>query len=279
MISTWSSGTGGAGIFGALSYSVLRNIGLSNKQTLLVMICVPFVEALVFFLLLRKPLSIDEQIAERQKSLQQQEQMDVEADVSALVTFKQKILFIPQLLKYMVPLTLVYLFEYFINQGLVSVKPFVVAISLSNRFPFQFELVYFKGISLDNSEQYRWYQVTYQVGVFISRSSVNVVHIKHIWLMAVLQLLNVVFFMFESIYAFVPSIWIIFAVILFEGLLGGGAYVNTFYRMSKEVPMIRREYAMSVVTMSDTGGIALAGFLSMPTHNWICTLPVPPRLQ
>lgn len=279
MISTWSSGTGGAGIFGALSYSVLRNIGLSNKQTLLVMICVPFVEALVFFLLLRKPLSIDEQIAERQKSLQQQEQTDVEADVSALVTFKQKILFIPQLLKYMVPLTLVYLFEYFINQGLVSVKPFVVAISLSNRFPFQFELVYFKGISLDNSEQYRWYQVTYQVGVFISRSSVNVVHIKHIWLMAVLQLLNVVFFMFESIYAFVPSIWIIFAVILFEGLLGGGAYVNTFYRMSKEVPMIRREYAMSVVTMSDTGGIALAGFLSMPTHNWICTLPVPPRLQ
>lgn len=279
MISTWSSGTGGAGIFGALSYSVLRNIGLSNKQTLLVMICVPFVEALVFFLLLRKPLSIDEQIAERQKNLQQQEQTDVEADVSALVTFKQKILFIPQLLKYMVPLTLVYLFEYFINQGLVSVKPFVVAISLSNRFPFQFELVYFKGISLDNSEQYRWYQVTYQVGVFISRSSVNVVHIKHIWLMAVLQLLNVVFFMFESIYAFVPSIWIIFAVILFEGLLGGGAYVNTFYRMSKEVPMIRREYAMSVVTMSDTGGIALAGFLSMPTHNWICTLPVPPRLQ
>lgn len=279
MISTWSSGTGGAGIFGALSYSVLRNIGLSNKQTLLVMICVPFVEALVFFLLLRKPLSIDEQIAERQKSLQQQEQTDVEADVSALVTFKQKILFIPQLLKYMVPLTLVYLFEYFINQGLVSVKPFVVAISLSNRFPLQFELVYFKGISLDNSEQYRWYQVTYQVGVFISRSSVNVVHIKHIWLMAVLQLLNVVFFMFESIYAFVPSIWIIFAVILFEGLLGGGAYVNTFYRMSKEVPMIRREYAMSVVTMSDTGGIALAGFLSMPTHNWICTLPVPPRLQ
>lgn len=243
------------------------------------MICVPFVEALVFFLLLRKPLSIDEQIAERQKSLQQQEQTDVEADVSALVTFKQKILFIPQLLKYMVPLTLVYLFEYFINQGLVSVKPFVVAISLSNRFPLQFELVYFKGISLDNSEQYRWYQVTYQVGVFISRSSVNVVHIKHIWLMAVLQLLNVVFFMFESIYAFVPSIWIIFAVILFEGLLGGGAYVNTFYRMSKEVPMIRREYAMSVVTMSDTGGIALAGFLSMPTHNWICTLPVPPRLQ
>jgi battenin len=97
--------------------------------------------------------------------------------------------------------------------------------------------------------------------------------------MAVLQLINVVFFTFESIYAFVPNIWIVFAIILFEGLLGGGAYVNTFYRMSKEIPQVRREYAMSVVTLSDTGGITLAGFLSMPAHNWICALPPPPRMM
>jgi battenin len=131
---------------------------------------------------------------------------------------------------------------------------------------------------MNNSEQYRWYQVTYQIGVFISRSSVNIFHFKQVWIMAVLQLINVGFFMFEAIYAFTPSIWIIFVIILFEGLLGGGAYVNTFYRMSKEIPLLRREYALSVVTMSDTGGITLAGFLSIPTHNWICGLPAPARL-
>lgn len=32
-----------------------------------------------------------------------------------------------------------------------------------------------------------------------------------------------------------PNIWIVFAFVLWEGLLGGGAYVNTFYRMSTEV--------------------------------------------
>lgn len=58
--------------------------------------------------------------------------------------------------------------------------------------------------------------------------------------MAVLQGLNLVFFGFEAVIMFTPSIWIIFAIIIFEGLLGGGAYVNTFYRMSKEIPANRR---------------------------------------
>jgi battenin len=45
----------------------------------------------------------------------------------------------------------------------------------------------------------------------------------------------VIFFTFEAVYLFVPSIWIIFVAVLREGLLGGAAYVNTFYRMSVEV--------------------------------------------
>lgn len=44
-----------------------------------------------------------------------------------------------------------------------------------------------------------------------------------------------IFFTFEAVYLFVPSIWIVFAAVLWEGLLGGAAYVNTFYRISTEV--------------------------------------------
>lgn len=52
---------------------------------------------------------------------------------------------------------------------------------------FQFELIYFDDIFITQAEQYRWYQVLYQVGVFISRSSINVVKINAIWVLAVLQ--------------------------------------------------------------------------------------------
>jgi len=37
---------------------------------------------------------------------------------------------------------------------------------------------------------------------------------------------------FEAVYGFIPNVWVMFAIIFFEGLLGGAAYVNTFYNMS-----------------------------------------------
>lgn len=95
--------------------------------------------------------------------------------------------------------------------------------------------------------------------------------------MAVLQLINVIYFFVEVKTYFTPSIWIVFATVLWEGLLGGGAYVNTFYLMSKEVPASRRKFALGVVPVADSIGIALAGFLAMPVHNAICRLPAPIR--
>lgn len=256
VISTWSSGTGGAGIVGALAYTVLRKVGLSNQQTLLVMVCVPVLELFTFFGLLRSPAS---------KRIEDQhigDKVAEEDNVPPMKSVREKLIYIKTLVKFMIPLCLVYFFEYVINQGF-------------------FELVYFpkEPMSLGSSEQYQWYQVTYQIGVFISRSSVNIIQIKQVWIMAVLQGLNVIFFAFESVVMFTPNIWIIFGLIFYEGLLGGGAYVNTFYRMSKEIPANRREYSMSVVTLSDSLGITAAGFAAMPIHNYLCGLPGGWRLQ
>lgn len=138
-------------------------------------------------------------------------------------------------------------------------------------------MVYFKNIWLDHDSQYRWLQVDYQIGVFISRSSVNVFKLDKIWLMAMFQLINVVIFLTEVIAFFTPSIWIVFVIVLWEGLLGGGAYVNTFYQMSKEIPERERNFALGIVPVSDAIGIALAGVFAIPAHNAICMLPMPIR--
>lgn len=45
VISTWSSGTGGAGILGASSYAGLTALGLSAVDSLLLMLVVPVVMA------------------------------------------------------------------------------------------------------------------------------------------------------------------------------------------------------------------------------------------
>jgi battenin len=126
---------------------------------------------------------------------------------------------------------------------------------------------------MTRDEQYRWYQVTYQIGVFISRSSVNIVQIKSTYVMAIIQGLISTFFLFEAIFMFTPYIWIIFAVIFIEGFQGGLAYVNTYFRINREVPNEFKQFSMNVVASSDSLGIILAGFLAIPVHNWICQLP------
>lgn len=53
----------------------------------------------------------------------------------------------------------------------------------------QYELIQFDDIWLSYKDQYRWLQVDYQIGVFISRSSVNLITINKIWIMSVLQVI------------------------------------------------------------------------------------------
>lgn len=92
--------------------------------------------------------------------------------------------------------------------------------------------------------------------------------------MSIVQGFIATFFLFEAIYLFTPNILIIFVIIFIEGLQGGFAYVNTYYRMTQEVPQRYKAFAMNIVAMGDSFGIIAAGFLAMRVHNWICQLPI-----
>uniref|UniRef100_A0A915C4J6 Battenin n=1 Tax=Parascaris univalens TaxID=6257 RepID=A0A915C4J6_PARUN len=177
------------------------------------------------------------------------------------LSLTEKLLTIIPLLKFMIPLMLVYLGEYLINQGIVQLIIFKCA----------------DGFGLSRSSQYRWYQVLYQVGVFISRSSINLIRLPYsiLVLLPILQLLNAVLFFLDALYFFIPHIGIIFTLILFEGLFGGSSYVNTFDRIHNYVAPDVREYALSVGSLGDSVGIVIAGFTSIPLHNYVCETPLP----
>lgn len=49
------------------------------------------------------------------------------------------------------------------------------------------------------------------------------------------QNVNLVILLCEAYFHFLPSVWIMFLIVLYEGLLGGACYVNAFYRISQEV--------------------------------------------
>ncbi|XP_054615904.1 battenin isoform X2 [Dunckerocampus dactyliophorus] len=262
----WGSGTGGAGVAGALLYAGLTQVGLSPQRTLLIMLTVPCAMLISYFFLLVPPPSfpqwkhgeMDVTVGsdERQRLMdgcyQEQEACGQESRYVPL-TLADKFHIIKDLMPFICPLGLVYYAEYFINQGLM-------------------ELLYFPEFFLSHAEQYRWYQTLYQVGVFVSRSSLCCVKIRKLWGLAGLQVVNALLLLLAVRYHFLPSAWLVFPIIFYEGLLGGTAYVNTFYFISKETEDRQREFAMAAASVGDSVGIALAGVTAFPVHRYFCSL-------
>lgn len=108
-------------------------MGVTPVNTMLLMLSVPLLEGAAFWILLRNPCCIpkkDSQVDLKRTPTDEESALD-EKELNMSVG--DKIRYIPSLLKYMVPLGLVYFFEYFINQGLVS---------LFNEFSFNLLSIY-----------------------------------------------------------------------------------------------------------------------------------------
>lgn len=90
------------------------------------------------------------------------------------------------------------------------------------------------------------------------------------WWMVFWQFLNIFYFLIEVIYPFTPSIWLSFVMVFWVGIQGGLAYVHTFFRMVKEVPPARQNFALAAVTVAESIGIAVAGFAAIPIHKTLC---------
>ncbi|RPB00962.1 batten's disease protein Cln3 [Choiromyces venosus 120613-1] len=163
---------------------------------------------------------------------------------------KTQHLFIP----YMLPLLLVYIAEYTINLGVAPTLLFPLASMPFNNY----------------RDAYPMYNTIYQTGVFISRSSTPFIRVHKLYPPALFQVANLVLLVLHSQYNFLPNIWIIFIVVFWEGLLGGLVYVNTFAEITDNEPEDEREFSLGATTVSDSGGICVAGFISLWLEMYLC---------
>jgi len=142
---------------------------------------------------------------------------------------------------YMIPLFVVYAAEYALQSGVWTAI----------------------GFPVDSEEARKVFYVrsnwSYQIGVFISRSSgtIYAAPMSVLWLMPFLQVINLIFFYFVAVYQF----WYNSALLLlcfYVGLLGGGVYINGYMRINKDLPVSIREFALSSASVADSSGILLA---------------------
>ncbi|KAH8424767.1 battenin family protein [Aspergillus melleus] len=290
-LAAWGSGTGAAGLVGAGAYALATtSLGLGVKATLLASACLPAVMLVSFFTILprssiylssrtsagyravedrdvvddERGLGDDHEVAADERetllgsSLDSGDSQKAKSSGSSGIGWhsvkanlqRAKGLFFP----FMLPLLLVYVAEYTINQGVSPTLLFPL-----KETPF----AHFRAF-------YPAYNAIYQVGVFISRSSTPFFRIHNLYLPSFLQVINLAILSLHALFNIIPSVYLVFAIIFWEGLLGGLVYVNTFAEIGDRVPKEDREFSLGATTVSDSGGICIAGFVSMVFEVWLC---------
>lgn len=280
-LAAWGSGTGGAGLAGAGLYVLLTTgLGFSVRGSLLASAFLPAVMLLSFFVILpRGPLrqgaAVKTYEALPEGSLGEEDGEDVNQDgddSSGLLASdpadaraaraegagmgfaahlkRAKALFFP----YMLPLFMVFVAEYTINQGVSPTLLFPLESS-----PFS-----------EHRDFYPFYNFLYQLGVFVSRSSTPFVRVHRLYVPSVLQVGNLALLTAHALLGFIPSVYLVFLVVLWEGLLGGAVYVNAFAEIIEAVPAAEREFSLAATSVADSAGICVAGLVGVAVEGRLC---------
>ncbi|KAJ4490376.1 batten's disease protein Cln3 [Lentinula aciculospora] len=300
----FASGTGAAGLVGAFLWWEVRGLGVRVGVGLSSVL--PFIIPATYFFLLPNssaflytslppsgyespngqghmlpytPLAATaEELGEEEGSLRAGPRKNVS------LTFNDKVRLVrPLLARYMLPLFLVYLFEYTINQG--------VAPTLLYPVPSPDKYWLLSKIIHSIRDYYPLWQLVYQTTVFLSRSSISIgippLPPNLLPLPSVLQGFILLLLAFESSIGFYGeeaeglSITTVFILISLEGICGGLAYVNAFYRINQERPdpssvhnMERakqeKEFKIGSIGFADSSGILFASLLAVPTELALC---------
>jgi battenin len=305
-LAAWGSGTGGAGLVGAGLYVLLTStIGLSVRTSLISSAFLPAIMLLSFFIVLpRGPLRLshpsklyDEvptvdadnedvfnpeinnttvassllvpgpsdatqayQSTLRRPSSSSASLASFSSPTLAQNLRRARALFVP----YMLPLLLVYIAEYTINQSIspTLLYPLPSSPNAPNHTPFT-----------SYRQFYPFYMLLYQLGVFVSRSSTPLIRLHSLYPPSLLQVGNLILLLAQSLSPFIP-IYVLFIIIFWEGLLGGAVYVNTFAEIMDNVPEADREFSLGATSVSDSGGICIAGLIGLVLEEALCNFQV-----
>lgn len=264
-IGSWSSGTGLAGLSGSFIYHFLRAVlGLSSRQAIL-LVAPLSLGMLISFACVLTPSRGEEAYAPVPSA------EDGHGDALSSTTDNvapgyEPVVFetplpgrslrrtaLPWLLRaYIIPLMLVYFFEYVINQGISpTLDSFTSDIGKSPVGPS------------DRNHLYTLYQIAYQSGVFVSRSSIEVIMFPHIWLLPFVQFGNCAVLLIGALLQNFPHRYVVFGIMFFEGLVGGAMYVNSFYKLRRTAPKEVKAWALGAAGVGDALGITFAACVNI----------------
>jgi len=122
---------------------------------------------------------------------------------------------------------------------------------------------------LNIKEFFQILNLCYQLGVFMSRSSLQYVKIKKVWILTLLQFINWSFLFVNTQFMLVTSLYVMCPLFVWVGLMGGGSYVNVLHSILelKTVKKSEMEGALVMTLMFNDIGIISSAFFTLIMDN------------
>jgi battenin len=278
ILSGYSSGTGMSGVAGAVMYLIFKLVGVSFNKTILSLLVFYPIYGICFFLVIRMKLQmqaksqdylkeigteedqldlldfteehIDESLSGTKDIItdHQQNLEDVESKINLPLSWQNfKIVYLKAWGIFWTFL-LMYFMEYISIAGVSS----------------QITKLYENDYEEDKRPKiiqvlFETLQVAYQIGIFTTRSSLDIVRIKRIWIIMCCLAVFAIGLFVQSIVHGNVGIWLPIVVLYFVGFSGGLGYANIYHQVldHPNISKDQRELAVNINAMfSDVGVIA-----------------------
>ena len=271
IFSGYSSGTGMSGVVGATFYLVLKFFSVPFEYIVLSLLVFYPIYGLCFYLVMRLKVQLEESMKQNNNSFVELEEVNISIDKKERETKGMKLPSIRKLqenesqinqklswssfkrvfkkgwLLYM-DLLIMYFLEY-ISLTAISSQ---ISIQYHQKYPAnkapKVIFVFFEIL-----------QLCYQLGVWLARSSLDIMRIKRIWIIVLFLSLATIGFFLQSIFHSMVSYWVPFMVLLVIGFVGGLGYVNVYHQILKH-PEVEKKY--KEISTNLTGIFADLGIIS-----------------
>jgi battenin len=123
---------------------------------------------------------------------------------------------------------------------------------------------------LDDNYQYELFSLSYQVGVFLSRSSLFIMKkITYVEILTLIQFANFILWLVQVFTGFIHSPYIAIIHLVVVGLMGGGTYVACFYFIlnSFRIESELKELCVNIGTIFNDFGILLSSLVTLLLDN------------
>ena len=135
-------------------------------------------------------------------------------------------------------------------------------------------------------DHYQYYMVAFTVGEMTGRCHLVLLsYIKaewaekakfpYLWLLAIIQIVFLVFFILATWYRFLPSVWVVLLLTFISGLEVGAFFINALAFFRDRFEGHFQEFVMGYVTVATNGGVlacALLGLYIEPLLLEHCTM-------